>query len=110
MGILVAHWRRPSKEHNGLRSRRRANVPCSSIHAAHLVGVWLATVLQEEPCNQQLYMLCDIAAANAMKIAERLLKKAPQPGRHPGSIILPKGLFKAMENNTKGRSPSFLMS
>jgi hypothetical protein len=73
---------------------------------AYLPGLWLR--LQEEPCNQQLYTLCDMAVANAMEIAERLLKKVPQPGHYPGGIILPKGMFRAMENRAKGMMLSVL--
>lgn len=59
--------------------------------------------LQEEPCTEQLYVLCDISIATVKSLADQMgLDWAAVSGQYPGSITLPKGLYRPLDKDERG--------
>eukprot|EP00879_Flechtneria_rotunda_P015681 GHRR01016403.1.p1 GENE.GHRR01016403.1~~GHRR01016403.1.p1 ORF type:complete len:1542 (+),score=797.44 GHRR01016403.1:616-5241(+) len=56
----------------------------------------------DEPANTQLYVLCDMAAATIKSLAQQMGLDVSGMLDYPGSVILPKGLYKPLDKADKG--------
>lgn len=53
--------------------------------------------LQEPPANTQLYSLCDMATKTVECLAESMKLQLSDLPPYAGGIILPRGLYRALE-------------
>lgn len=62
-------------------------------------------LLQDEPCTPQLYVLCDMCVATVKFLAHQMgLDVGAAAGQYPGSITLPKGLYRPLDKDERGES------
>eukprot|EP00878_Enallax_costatus_P030986 GHUV01033809.1.p1 GENE.GHUV01033809.1~~GHUV01033809.1.p1 ORF type:complete len:684 (+),score=329.44 GHUV01033809.1:276-2327(+) len=57
----------------------------------------------DEPCTEQLYTLCDLSVATMKGLADHMgLDRELLTAQYPGSITLPKGLYRPLDKEERG--------
>lgn len=68
-------------------------------------------LLQDEPCTEQLYVLCDLSIATIKGLVEHMgISRDVLSGHYPGSVTLPKGLYRPLEKDERGKGNTSVFS
>jgi hypothetical protein len=72
------------------------------------VLICVFSCVQEPAANIQLYTLCDMACSTVEGLASAMQLQLSQLPRYAGGIILPRGLYRALDKADRGEEQAVL--